>query len=80
MLSFVLAFAVFPSASLVGEPSGETRVISIAAYHAAFEDYDYSMGSAIAMIMGAVELVGHRACCWAARSRLYNGPSTGGKG
>ena len=40
----------------VGEPSGSTRVLSIAAYHAAFEDYDYSMGSAIAMIMGAVEL------------------------
>ena len=31
--------------------------ISIAAYQAAFEQYDYSMGSAIAMIMGAVELV-----------------------
>jgi putative spermidine/putrescine transport system permease protein len=77
-LSFVLAFSVFPSAILVGEPSGETRVISIAAYHAAFEEYDYSMGSAIAMIMGAVELL-VIALVLAWRSTLYRG-STGGKG
>ncbi|SDR27253.1 ABC transporter permease [Thermostaphylospora chromogena] len=77
-LSFVLAFSVFPSAVLVGEPSGETRVISIAAYHAAFEQYDYSMGSAIAMIMGVVELlVIGLVLAW--RSTLYRG-STGGKG
>ena len=56
-LSFVLAFSVFPSAIMVGDPSGQTRVISIAAFHAAFEQYDYSMASAIAMIMGAVELI-----------------------
>jgi putative spermidine/putrescine transport system permease protein len=79
VLCFVLAFAVFPSASLVGQPSGSTRVLSIAAYHAAFEDYDYSMGSAIAMIMGAVELA-VIALLLGARSRLYKGPSSGGKG
>jgi putative spermidine/putrescine transport system permease protein len=55
-LSFVQAFAVFPSAVLLGEPSGPTRVISIAAYQAAFEQFDYSMASAIAMIMAAVQL------------------------
>ena len=54
-------------------------MLSIAAYHAAFEDYDYSMGSAIAMIMGAVELA-VIALLLCARSRLYSGPSTGGKG
>ncbi len=32
-------------------------VISIAAYEAAFESYDYSLASTIAMIMGAVQLV-----------------------
>jgi putative spermidine/putrescine transport system permease protein len=79
VLCFVLAFAVFPSASLVGQPSGETRVLSIAAYHAAFEQYDYSMGSAIAMIMGAVELAVIGVLLFG-RSRLYSGPSTGGKG
>ena len=77
-LSFVLAFSVFPSAIMVGDPSGQTRVISIAAFHAAFEQYDYSMASAIAMIMGAVELIVIGLVLgW--RSRLYRG-ATGGKG
>ena len=55
-LSFVQAFSVFPSAVLLGAPAGPTRVISIAAYTAAFEEYDYSLASAIAMLMGLVEL------------------------
>ncbi|GAA0362343.1 sugar ABC transporter permease [Actinoallomurus spadix] len=77
-LSFVLAFSVFPSAIMVGEPARQTRVISIAAFHAAFEQYDYSMASAIAMIMGAVELVViGLVLAW--RARLYKG-ATGGKG
>jgi len=77
-LSFVLAFSVFPSAILVGEPAGATHVISIAAYHAAFEQYDYSMAAAISMIMGAVELaVIGLVLGW--RSRLYRG-ATGVKG
>jgi putative spermidine/putrescine transport system permease protein len=56
-LSFVQAFSVFPSAVLLGDPAGATRVISIAAYTAAFEQYDYSFASTIAMIMGLVQLV-----------------------
>ena len=44
-LTFVLAFSVFPSAILVGDPAGDTRVISIAAYHAAYERYDYPLAS-----------------------------------
>ena len=79
VLAFVLAFSVFPSASLVGQPAGETRVISIAAYDAAFQKYDYSMGSAIAMVMGAVELL-VIALVLFTRARLYKGPSAGGKG
>jgi putative spermidine/putrescine transport system permease protein len=77
-LAFVLAFSVFPSAILVGNPAGETRVLAIAAYQAAYEQYDYSLASAIAMVMGAVELIVIAAVLfW--RSRLYTG-STGGKG
>jgi putative spermidine/putrescine transport system permease protein len=79
ILTFVLAFAVFPSAVLVGEPAGETRVISIVAYRAAYEQFDASMASAIAMILGVVQLavvgVG-----LGVRGRLYRGPSGGGKG
>jgi putative spermidine/putrescine transport system permease protein len=51
---FVQAFSVFPSAVLRNGSRGPTRVISIAAYEAAFEQYDYSLASAIAMIMGFV--------------------------
>jgi putative spermidine/putrescine transport system permease protein len=77
-LSFVLAFSVFPSAQLVGDPSGRTRVISIAAYHAAFEQFDYSMGSAIAMIMTVAMLIVIAAVLlW--RGSMYKG-ATGGKG
>ena len=56
-LSFVQTFSVFPSAILLGAPAGATRVISIAAYQAAYEQYDSSMASAIAMIMGFCQLV-----------------------
>ena len=78
-LSFVQAFSVFPSAVLLGSPSGPTRVISIAAYEAAFENYDYSMASAIAMIMGVVQL-GVVVLVLGARRLAYRGPVTGGKG
>jgi putative spermidine/putrescine transport system permease protein len=77
-LSFVQAFSVFPSAVLLGAPSGPTRVISIAAYDAAFEQYDYGLASAIAMIMGAVQL-GVVAVVLMGRGLLYRGAS-GGKG
>jgi putative spermidine/putrescine transport system permease protein len=77
-LTFVLAFSVFPSAVLVGDPAGDTRVISIAAWHAAYEKYDYSMGSAIAIVMGVIELV-VIAVVLGLRSLFYTG-STGGKG
>lgn len=78
-LSFVQAFAVFPSAILLGAPAGPTRVISIAAYQAAFEQYDYSMASAIAMIMAAVQLVIVVAILML-RNLFYRGTTAGGKG
>jgi putative spermidine/putrescine transport system permease protein len=78
-LAFVQAFSVFPSAVLVGSPAGPTRVISIAAYEAAFELYDYSLASAVAMIMGLVQLA-IVALVLGARSLVYRGPVTGGKG
>jgi putative spermidine/putrescine transport system permease protein len=77
-LSFVMAFAVFPSAMMVGDPNGSTHVISIEAYQAALERFDYAQGSADAMIMTALMLV-VLAAVTGLRSRLYRG-STGGKG
>ncbi|NSZ18783.1 ABC transporter permease [Agrobacterium vitis] len=78
-LSFVQAFAVFPSAVLLGAPAGPTRVISIAAYQAAFEQYNHSLGSAIAIIMGVIELA-IVAAILALRSLFYRGPVAGTKG
>jgi putative spermidine/putrescine transport system permease protein len=78
-LTFVLAFSVFPSAILVGDPSGSTRVISIAAYEAAYVHYDYPAASAAAIIMGAVELL-VISVVLGLRSLLYTGSTAGGKG
>jgi putative spermidine/putrescine transport system permease protein len=77
-LSFVMSFAVFPSALMVGDPDGTTHVISIEAYEAALERFDYAQGCADAMIMSALMLV-VIAALMLARSRLYTG-ATGGKG
>jgi putative spermidine/putrescine transport system permease protein len=78
-LTFVQAFSVLPSAVLLGAPAGPTRVISIAAYQAAFEEYDYSLASAVAMIMGAVQL-GIVVAVLSLRGLFYRGPAGGGKG
>jgi putative spermidine/putrescine transport system permease protein len=78
-LSFVQTFSVFPSAVLLGAPAGATRVISIAAYQAAYEQYDSSMASAIAMIMGFCQLF-VVVLILAARRFVYRGSAGGGKG
>lgn len=78
ILTFVLAFSVFPSARLVGDAMGETRVMALMAYRAFGEQNDYPMASTVAIIMGVVELlVVAVVLLW--RSFLYKG-STGGKG
>ncbi len=78
ILTFVLAFSVFPSARLVGDPGGETRVMALMAYRSFAEQLDYPMASTIALVMGLVEL-GVVVIVLAWRSLLYKG-STGGKG
>ena len=78
-LSFVQAYSVFPSAVLLGAPAGPTRVISIAAYQAAFEQYDYSLASAIATIMAAVQLIVVVGVLLS-RNLFYRGPAAGAKG
>lgn len=78
ILTFVLAFSVFPSARLVGDASDETRVMALMAYRSFAEQLDYSMASTIAIMLGVVELV-VVAVVFLGRSFLYRG-STGGKG
>jgi putative spermidine/putrescine transport system permease protein len=77
-LTFVMAFAVFPSALMVGDPDGTTHVMSIVAYEDALERFDYVQGCADAMIMSALMLI-VIAAVTGLRSRLYTG-ATGGKG
>ncbi len=78
-LAFVLAFSVFPSANLLGNPSGDSRVLSVAAARAAFEQYDYPMASTISVITAVVELlVIGLVLSW--RNRMFRGSTAGAKG
>jgi len=78
ILTFVLAFSVFPSARLVGDAMGSTRVMSLMAFRAFGEQNDYSMASTIALMMGVAEFLVVMVVL-ALRGMLYRG-STGGKG
>lgn len=78
ILTFVLAFSVFPSATLVGDPTGSTRVLAVVAYRFFGEQFDYPMASTTAILMGVAELIVVAIVLYA-RSFLYKG-STGGKG
>jgi putative spermidine/putrescine transport system permease protein len=78
-LMFMQAFSVFPSAELVGNPSGSTHVLSIVAYFEAYERYDYSMASAVTMVTAVIQMLVIAAALFL-RSRVYRGPATGAKG
>jgi putative spermidine/putrescine transport system permease protein len=56
-LAFVLGFGVFPSAILVGQPSGSTRTMGVAAYREALQQFDFPMAATVAVIMAFVELI-----------------------
>lgn len=76
-LNFVANFSVFPSATLVGEPSSATRVISIAAFQAAYDQNNRPLGVAIALVMGIIELAIIAFVLWM-RARLARGATLGG--
>ena len=78
-LTFVLAFSVFPSAVLLGNPAGDSHVLSVAAAQTAFQKYDFPLASTISVITAVVELIVVALVLWW-RSRLYRGSSAGGKG
>jgi len=78
-LNFVMAFSVFPSAVLLGQPSGPQRVIALAAYQWAFEKFNFNAAAAISMIMAAIELL-VIAIVLGWRSKMYKGASIVGKG
>lgn len=78
-LNFVMSFSVFPSAVLLGQPSGPTRVIAYAAYQWAYEKFDQNMGSTICMVMAVIEIV-IIAIVLTWRQKIYKGASIVGKG
>ncbi|MBO4164439.1 MULTISPECIES: ABC transporter permease [Micromonospora] len=77
-LSFVLAFGVFPSATLVGNDAGPTRVLSKVAY-TEYSYGHYPTASAAAVVMAVVQLA-VLGLVLSARGLLHRGPTTGGKG
>lgn len=79
MLALVEAFAIFPSAILVGQPDNQTHVLTIPIYQAASQRSDYTQASAIAVILTIIELI-VLGIMVLVRSRLYKGPAAGGKG
>ncbi|MGN6412500.1 ABC transporter permease [Flexivirga sp.] len=78
-LTFVLAFSVFPSAILVGDPSGSTRVVAYVAYNAWGQMFNYPLASASAIVMGVVEMI-VIGIVLMLRSTMYKGSTAGGKG
>jgi len=78
-LALVEAFAVFPSAILVGQPDNATHVLTLPIYKAASQHSDYGSAAAIAMIMTVIELI-ILVVLVTVRNRLYRGPATSGKG
>jgi len=77
-LSFVLAFAVFPSATLLGNDAGPTRVLSKVAY-TEYANANYANASATAVIMAVAQLI-VLAIVFLGRGRIYRGSTMGGKG
>jgi putative spermidine/putrescine transport system permease protein len=79
-LNFVANFGVFPSAVVVGDPAGATNVLAYAAWYQAFVNYDLPLGTAIAVVMGIIQLSVIGVVLWL-QSRVANGAAiSGGKG
>jgi len=78
-LNFVMSFSLFPSAVMLGQPAGDTRVIAYAAWQWTYEKFNANMGSAICVIMAFIEIV-IISVVLAWRSRMYKGASIVGKG
>lgn len=78
-LNFVANFGVFPTAELVGDPSAVTHVISIAAYDA-YANSNSPLATAIALIMGVLELFVVMLVLWLRNRFTRAATISGGKG
>ncbi len=79
-LNFVSNFSVFPSANLVGEPTQATHVIAVEAYNQAFNNFKQPLGTAIALIMGGIELAVIAIVLWLQSLTARGAAIAGGKG
>jgi putative spermidine/putrescine transport system permease protein len=79
-LNFVANFSVFPSANLVGEPTHATHVIAVEAYNQAFNNFREPFGTAIALIMGVIELLVIALVLWLQGRTARGAAINGGKG
>lgn len=78
-INFTASFSVFPSAIMLGAPSGPTRVMAYAAYQWSYEKFNQNFGSTISIMMVVVQLaIVGAVLAW--RQRLYRGASMVGKG
>lgn len=78
-LNFVANFGVFPTAELVGDPSAVTHVLSIAAYDA-YANSNSPQATAIALIMGIIELFVVMLVLWLRNRFTRAATISGGKG
>lgn len=78
-LNFTASFSVFPSAIMLGAPSGPTRVMAYAAYQWSYEKFNENFGATISIVMVIVQLVIVGAVL-TVRQRMYRGVSMVGKG
>lgn len=79
-LNFVANFGVFPSAVIVGDPAGSTNVVAYAAWYQAFVNYNLPLGTAIAVVMGAIQLAVIGLVLWLQGRVAHGSAISGGKG
>jgi putative spermidine/putrescine transport system permease protein len=79
-LNFVANFGVFPTAVVVGDPSGSSNVIAYQAWYQAFVNYKLPLGTAIAIIMGLIQLAIIGIVLWLQRRVTTGSAISGGKG
>jgi putative spermidine/putrescine transport system permease protein len=79
-LNFVANFTVFPTAVLVGRPENQTKVLSIIAFRAAYEQNNPPLGTAIAFIMGTIEFLVVATVLWLRSRSTKVSVLGGGKG
>jgi putative spermidine/putrescine transport system permease protein len=79
-LNFVANFGVFPTAVIVGDPTGSSNVIAYQAYYQAFVNYNQPQGDAIAIVMGLFQLAIIGIVLWLANRFVRGATISGGKG